>query len=133
MADLKQFRKDNNLTQSQLGDYLGVKKSFICSIEKQTAKLPQEKLTKLLNNDKGWCVTALLTDSQFQLNNFYQSSQGDNSPVSINRAAADNSVSEKEIEFLRKENERLAKLLEEEKLRSVKYWEMIETLMKKGM
>jgi transcriptional regulator with XRE-family HTH domain len=32
MADIKAFRKENNLTQEQVAEYLGCKKAFICQI-----------------------------------------------------------------------------------------------------
>lgn len=64
MADLKQFRKQNNLTQDELGEYLGIKKSFISRIENGFHKLPQEKLSKLLENNLGWNVSALLTSNE---------------------------------------------------------------------
>lgn len=64
MADLKQFRKQNNLTQDELGEYLGIKKSFISRIENGFHKLPHEKLSKLLENDLGWNVSALLTSNE---------------------------------------------------------------------
>lgn len=60
MADLKLFRKQNNLTQDELGEYLGIKKSFISRIENGFNKLSQEKLSKLLENNLGWNVSALL-------------------------------------------------------------------------
>lgn len=64
MADLKQFRKQNNLTQDELGEYLGIKKSFISRIENGFHKLPQKKLSKLLENDFGWDVSALLISNE---------------------------------------------------------------------
>lgn len=64
MADLKLFRKQNNLTQDELGEYLGIKKSFISRIENGFNKLPQEKLSKLLENDFGWNVSALLISNE---------------------------------------------------------------------
>ena len=64
MADLKQFRKQNNLTQDELGEYLGIKKSFISRIENGFHKLPHEKLSKLLENNLGWNVSALLTSNK---------------------------------------------------------------------
>ena len=59
MIELKEFRKVNNLTQDELGDYLGIKKSFISRIEHGAALLPEDKFNKLLANDKGWDVTVL--------------------------------------------------------------------------
>ena len=67
MAKLKEFRKTNNITQSELGDYLGIKKSFISSIENGRAKLPEDKFTKLLHNDQGWDVS-MLTEEGNQMN-----------------------------------------------------------------
>lgn len=64
MADLKLFRKQNNLTQDELGEYLGIKKSFISRIENGFHKLPQEKLSKLLENNLGWDVSALLSTNE---------------------------------------------------------------------
>lgn len=64
MADLKLFRKQNNLTQGELGEYLGIKKSFISRIENGFHKLPHEKLSKLLENNLGWNVSALLTSNE---------------------------------------------------------------------
>ena len=61
-ADLKEFRVVNNLTQTELGDYLGVLKGFISKIENDKEKLPEPKLRKLLNNEKGWDVS-MLTNS----------------------------------------------------------------------
>ena len=58
-ADLKEFRLVNNLTQTELGDYLGVQKGFISKIENGRDKLPEPKYRKLLNNEKGWDVSML--------------------------------------------------------------------------
>ena len=63
MDALKKFRKANSITQSELGDYLGIKKSFISSIENMRAKLPEDKFTKLLNNDKGWDISMFSQES----------------------------------------------------------------------
>lgn len=74
MADLKQFRKQNNLTQDELGEYLGIKKSFISRIENGFHKLPHEKLSKLLENNLGWNVSALLTSNDSE--ELYSTSAG---------------------------------------------------------
>lgn len=58
-ADLKEFRLVNNLTQTELGDYLGVLKGFISKIENGKDKLPEPKFRKLLNNENGWDVSML--------------------------------------------------------------------------
>lgn len=61
--DLKAFRKANNLTQTDVGDYLGCTKAFISTIEKGNRPLPSEMLSKLLDNTKGWDVS-MLTQSE---------------------------------------------------------------------
>ena len=59
-ADLKEFRIVNNLTQTELGDYLGVLKGFISKIENDKEKLPEPKFRKLLSNPNGWDVSMLV-------------------------------------------------------------------------
>jgi transcriptional regulator with XRE-family HTH domain len=61
--DLKEFRIVNNLTQTELGDYLGVLKGFISKIENEKEKLPEPKFRKLLENPFGW-DTSMLTKSE---------------------------------------------------------------------
>lgn len=61
--DLKAFRKANNLTQEQLGDYLGIKKSFISTIESGKDPMPKAKLSKLLSNPYNW-DTSMLTQPE---------------------------------------------------------------------
>ena len=58
-ADLKAFRKANGLTQERLGEYLGIKKSFISTIESGKDPMPKDKLAKLLDNPCGWDVSML--------------------------------------------------------------------------
>lgn len=62
-ADLKAFRKANNLTQTQLGEYLGINKSFVSTIESDKDPMPKEKLSKLLLNPHGW-DTSMLSQSE---------------------------------------------------------------------
>lgn len=57
--DLKAFRKANNLTQEKLGEYLGIKKSFISTIESGKDPMPKDKLSKLLENPYRWDTTML--------------------------------------------------------------------------
>lgn len=59
-ADLKEFRIVNNLTQTELGNYLGIQKGFVSKIENGKDKLPEPKFRKLLNNPNGW-DTSMLT------------------------------------------------------------------------
>lgn len=64
MPNLKGFRKDNGLTQSDLAEYLGggVDKGFISQIEHGTRKLPNAQLAKLLSNTMGWDTSMLQVD-----------------------------------------------------------------------
>lgn len=62
-SDLKAFRKANGLTQEALGYYLGIKKSFISTIESGKDPMPKDKLTKLLNNPHNW-DTSMLTQPE---------------------------------------------------------------------
>lgn len=62
MIDLRAFRKANNLTQDTLGEYLGMKKSFISKIENGKEKLPKDKFQKLIGNDRGWDTSMLSYD-----------------------------------------------------------------------
>ena len=62
-SDLKAFRNVNNLTQSELGEYLGVKKSFISQMESDRCLIPADKFNKLLSNPHGW-DTSMLSQSQ---------------------------------------------------------------------
>lgn len=60
--DLRGFRKINHLTQTRLGEFLGIKKSFVSLVENEKAKLPEEKFNKLLNNTMGWDTSMLQVD-----------------------------------------------------------------------
>lgn len=61
--EIKKFRLVNNLTQDVLGNYLGIKKSFVSHIENGSCKCPAEQYSKLINNDMDWDVSMLLVDS----------------------------------------------------------------------
>ena len=54
------FRRLNKLTQEELGDFLGVSKSFVSQIENGRVDLPYEQRQRLLENDRGWDVTPLV-------------------------------------------------------------------------
>lgn len=66
MADLKKFRTINHLTQTELGEYIGLKKSFLSRIENGYHNLPADKLSKLLENTMGWDITPLVEEVQIQ-------------------------------------------------------------------
>ncbi|SBW05603.1 XRE family transcriptional regulator [uncultured Dysgonomonas sp.] len=48
MLDLKQFRKENKITQIQLAEYLSVTQGFISQIEKGVSQLPEIYISKIL-------------------------------------------------------------------------------------
>lgn len=64
MADIKAFRRANNLRQRELADYLGVSITFISHAETGISKLPKEKYFQILNNNNGWDVSMLLAEVQ---------------------------------------------------------------------
>lgn len=113
-SDLKEFRIVNNLTQSALGDYLGVQKGFISKIENGKDKLPELKFRKLLNNPYGWDTTAL-TQSEVS-----QASNGDNTiQVSGNNVDMRNinqsKSSNDDARRIKELEERIEELLEDKK------------------
>jgi len=52
--NLRLFRKANGITQDAVAEYLGVTKGFISQVENGKSTLPEEKIVKLLQNDRGW-------------------------------------------------------------------------------
>ncbi len=113
--DLKQFRQCNKLTQTELGEYLGIKKSFVSLIENGRVKLSEEKFNKLLNNTKGWDTSMLINGSIYAGNN----NSGDvNVQIGQNRASGDaRSPGDPDIAsrlaVLEKENEMLRERLKD--------------------
>ena len=61
MVDLKQFREANNLKQSEVADYLGVKTAFFSAMERGRSKLPKKYIDLLINNDRGWQIIGIDT------------------------------------------------------------------------
>ena len=62
-VNLRLFRKHNSLTQDNIAAYLGTTKGFISQVENGRAGLPEEKLQRLLDNDKGWNLEGLVKES----------------------------------------------------------------------
>lgn len=60
-TSFRAFRKSNFLTQEEVADFLGVKKAFISQIETGRVALPDDKLFRLLHNDRGWDTTFLVS------------------------------------------------------------------------
>lgn len=109
MCDLRKFREVNNLTQTELGEYIDMKKSFISKIENGKEKLPALKLQKLLSNPNGWDTSMLIDGGIYAGNN----NAGDvNVQIGQNRAGnrpkdgdavTQMAVLEKENEMLREQ------------------------------
>lgn len=115
MVDLRLFRKKNNLTQDELGAYLDMKKSFISKIENGREKMPEVKLRKLLDNDRGWDVSMLIVEGDL-----IEQRGGSHNIAKVDGKA--------EVLALRKEIELLKAQLEETKAEKAQYWEMIQRL-----
>lgn len=54
--NLRLFRKANGLKQDIVAEYLGVSKPFISQVENGKVSLPEDKIAKLIGNDKGWII-----------------------------------------------------------------------------
>ena len=113
MIDLREFRRANHLTQDELGEYLGIKKSFISKVENGKEKLPDDKFQKLVNNDRGWDTTYLYVGTG---DHIHQNGGKNN----IGKITYDS-----ENEALRRENEILRQRIEEMMKRNEEYWEVI--------
>ena len=118
MIDLKTFRKDNNLTQAQVAEYLSVSSPFITQIEKGKNKLPEDHLDKLLNNDQGWNTTALQQDTPIKVQ------LESELPVRASIETLSKSAMAKEIQLLREQIEQLRE-------QNIEYWELIKKLTSK--
>lgn len=118
-VDLKGFRKANKLTQDMLGEYIGMKKSFVSKVENGREKLPKGKLQKLLNNDMGWDVSLLVEER-----NFDEASDAINHLLNKKPDTGKIASILLELELLRAQ-------LEEVKAEKEKYWEMICKLTEK--
>lgn len=106
--DLKAFRLDNGITQEELGEFLGVKKSFISSIEHGSRPLPYRHIKKIIENEKGWDTGHIgplppRSVSAIAVNHSTASvSVGENIEVAVLR---------KEVELLRNQNEELKEMV----------------------
>ena len=60
LVNMKGFRVMNELSQKDVAEYLEVSIAFISAVERGQAKLPAEKLVRLLENDKDWATDSLI-------------------------------------------------------------------------
>lgn len=100
MVNLKSFRKANKLTQLQVAEYLGIGKSFISRIESGNVGMPEEKLIKLRENDRGWDVSMLADEPAGN------SSGNVNSVVNSKNFRYDSGISATEFLAYAQENQR---------------------------
>ena len=59
-VNLKGFRLSNELSQKEVAEYLEVSIAFISAVERGLAKLPSDKLVRLLENENDWETAPLL-------------------------------------------------------------------------
>lgn len=62
-VNMKGFRVMNDLSQKEVAEYLEVSIAFISAVERGQAKLPAEKLIRLLENDREWETSPLLEEA----------------------------------------------------------------------
>ena len=72
MADIKEFRKINKITQSELAEYLCIGQPFISQIEKGIRPMPSEYISKLLAN-KEWDTSMFTNDDVLKTDNIQDS------------------------------------------------------------
>lgn len=92
----KAFRRINNLTQTDVGNYLDVSKSFISQLETGRADIPHWMLQKLLNNDKGWDTKPLEDRAAAPV----QTPEGYDLLTALKEAQAQNAKSQEQIDRL---------------------------------
>ena len=60
LVNMRAFREMNELSQKDVADFLEVSIAFVSAVERGQAKLPAEKLVRLLENDRDWETSALI-------------------------------------------------------------------------
>lgn len=121
MTELKLFREINKLTQQELGDYVGMKKSFVSKVENGKEKMPRAKLDRILNNDRGWDVSMLVSETSPKFGDTIRQTGGRGNIGKIDGDCG-------ELLALRREVEMLRAMVEELRAEKAEYWEMIKTL-----
>ena len=64
LVNMKAFRVANELSQKEVAEYLDVSIAFISAVERGQAKLPAEKLARLLENDREWETASLIDNPE---------------------------------------------------------------------
>ena len=62
-VNLRLFRKRNSLTQEEVALFLGTSKGFISQVENGRVKLPEDKVYRILDNDRGWILDGFVKES----------------------------------------------------------------------
>ncbi len=114
MIDLKDFRKTNNLTQSELASYLGVLQGFVSQVEKGTRPMPNTWVKKLSDNPNGW-DTSMLTKATHVGDNRVTAKVAGNGSVStnINYGGDECTVLKERIKYLEQSLAEKERLIEE--------------------
>ena len=60
LVNMRAFRAMNEISQKEVAEYLEVSIAFISAVERGQAKLPAEKLVRLLENDRDWETSSLI-------------------------------------------------------------------------
>ena len=78
LINMKAFRVSNDLSQKEVAEYLDVSIAFISAVERGQAKLPAEKLARLLENDREWETSSLIDspDRASRVHNDYRAMSG---------------------------------------------------------
>lgn len=113
LSELKAFMLENNLKQADVATYIGSSRQYVSQLAKQYS-LPKQVKSKLLDNDKGWDTSMLITKegtSQSLHQHVVAIASGDNSK---NTAKAEGgNEGHGLVLVLKKEIEMLNKIIEE--------------------
>jgi len=110
MIDLKKFREDNGIRQNFLAQYLGVSKSYLSQVENGRCDFAVQQLSKLLDNDMGWDVSALnISDIPVASQRIGDNSNNNTQVIGVDIAALEDKI--KLLEQLLDEKERTIQIL----------------------
>lgn len=134
LVNMKAFRAMNEISQKEVAEYLETSIAFISAVERGQAKLPADKLVRLLENDREWETSALIdhVDKGTRIHHDHrtisQNIEGEfNAPIHNNNYSGyseeqfnaelkhQTELMEQEIESLKAENDRLRQELAHER------------------